>query len=72
MYGDNKRKWNEHIDGLVNANSLFTEQGDVKLYAYQAILEFENGNYRLSGFNLGQMMKMIKMNNNTNYNANIQ
>ena len=53
MYGDNKRKWNEHIDGLVNANSQFTESGDVKLYAYQAILEFENGNYRLSGFNLG-------------------
>ena len=66
MYGELKSKWMEHLDGMLNTRTHHMELGETKIYAYEAIMQFESGNYRLSGFNLGQMMKMIKM-----YNDNL-
>ena len=52
-------KWNKHIDSLFRVNEMHLAQQQAILYNYELLFQFQEGNYRLAGFNLGQFMRFV-------------
>ena len=38
MYGDLRRKWIEHFEGMLNTQIHHMDLGETKIYAYEAII----------------------------------